>query len=45
MQALLKLKQADFQFDPDSLLLEMPHLDKDLAVVTKELTTRKAASA
>jgi HD-GYP domain-containing protein (c-di-GMP phosphodiesterase class II)/DNA-binding NarL/FixJ family response regulator len=45
MQALLKLKQADFQFDPDSLLLEMPHLDKDLALVTKELTTRKAASA
>jgi HD-GYP domain-containing protein (c-di-GMP phosphodiesterase class II) len=45
MQALLKLKQADFQFDPDSLLLELPHLDKDLALVTKELTTRKAASA
>ncbi|MFL5346766.1 MAG: HD domain-containing phosphohydrolase [Hyalangium sp.] len=45
MQALLKLKQADFQFDPDSLLLEMPHLDKDLAAVTKELTTRKAATA
>ncbi len=45
MQALLKLKQADFQFDPDSLLLELPHLDKDLATVTKELTARKAASA
>ncbi|WP_224245059.1 HD domain-containing phosphohydrolase [Hyalangium gracile] len=45
MQALLKLKQADFQFDPDSLLLEMPHLDKDLATVAKELTARKAASA
>ncbi|HYH98305.1 HD domain-containing phosphohydrolase [Hyalangium sp.] len=45
MQALLKIKQADFQFDPDALLLEMPHLDKDLAVVTKELTARKAASA
>jgi hypothetical protein len=44
MQALLKLKQADFQFDPDSLLLEMPHLDKDLALVTKELS-RKAANA
>jgi hypothetical protein len=45
MQALLKLKQADFQFDPDSLLLELPHLEKDLAVVTKELSTRKAATA
>ncbi|WP_224370380.1 HD domain-containing phosphohydrolase [Hyalangium versicolor] len=45
MQALLKLKQADFQFDPDSLLLDQPHLDKDLATVTKELTARKAASA
>jgi CheY-like chemotaxis protein len=45
MQALLKLKQADFQFDPDSLLLELPHLDKDLAAVTKELSTRKVANA
>ncbi len=45
MQALLKLKQADFQFDPDSLLLEQPHLDKELAKVTQELTARKAASA
>ncbi|HVG59173.1 MAG TPA: HD domain-containing phosphohydrolase [Hyalangium sp.] len=45
MQALLKLKQADFQFDPDSLLLELPHLDKELAAVTKELTARKAATA
>lgn len=45
MQALLKLKQADFQFDPDALLVEMPHLEKDLGTVTKELTARKAASA
>jgi HD-GYP domain-containing protein (c-di-GMP phosphodiesterase class II)/DNA-binding NarL/FixJ family response regulator len=45
MQALLKLKQADFHFDPDSLLLELPHLDKDLAAVTKELSTRKVANA
>jgi hypothetical protein len=45
MQALLKLKQADFNYDPDSLLLEMPHLEKDLGAVAQGLTAHKAASA
>ncbi len=45
MQALLQMKQADFQYDPDSLLGEMPHLDKDLATLTKELTARRTATA
>ncbi|MBN1209508.1 MAG: DUF4388 domain-containing protein [Myxococcaceae bacterium] len=44
MQALLQMKQADFQYDPDSLLGEMPHLDKDLATVTRELTARRSAT-
>ena len=30
VQALLNLPQADFQYDPDALLTEMPHLDRDL---------------
>ncbi|MFP2933559.1 HD domain-containing phosphohydrolase [Pyxidicoccus sp. 3LG] len=30
LQALLKLKQADFQYDPDSLLLDVPQMDQDL---------------
>ncbi|MDY7224978.1 HD domain-containing phosphohydrolase [Hyalangium rubrum] len=45
MQALLQMKQADFQYDPDSLLLELPHLDKDLDQVVKELGVRRSATA
>ncbi len=30
LQALLKLKQADFQYDPDALLLDVPQMDQDL---------------
>ncbi|HEX8702501.1 MAG TPA: HD domain-containing phosphohydrolase [Myxococcaceae bacterium] len=45
MQALLNLRQADFQYDPDSLLLDMPHLDKELEAVVKDLGARRAASA
>lgn len=30
LQALLKLKQADFQYDPDALLLDTPQMDQDL---------------
>jgi response regulator RpfG family c-di-GMP phosphodiesterase len=45
MQALLNLRQADFQYDPDSLLLDMPHLEKELELVVKELGARRTASA
>jgi HD-GYP domain-containing protein (c-di-GMP phosphodiesterase class II)/DNA-binding NarL/FixJ family response regulator len=45
MQALLNLRQADFQYDPDSLLLDMPHLEKELEAVVKELSGRRAATA
>ncbi|SEU38749.1 HD domain-containing phosphohydrolase [Stigmatella erecta] len=44
MHALLQIKQAEFQYDPDALLLDMPHLDKDLEGVTKELVTRRASA-
>jgi hypothetical protein len=45
MAALLNLRQADFQYDPDSLLLEMPHLEKELETVVKELSVRRTATA
>ena len=45
MAALLNLRQADFQYDPDSLLLDMPHLDKELEAVVKDLGSRRSASA
>ncbi len=45
MQALLKLRQADFQYDPDALLLDMPHLELELERVAQELGARRAASA
>jgi HD-GYP domain-containing protein (c-di-GMP phosphodiesterase class II) len=44
MAALLNLRQADFQYDPDSLLLDMPHLDKELEAVVKDLGARRPAS-
>jgi len=45
MTALLNLRQADFQYDPDSLLLDMPHLDKELEAVVKDLGGRRTATA
>jgi response regulator RpfG family c-di-GMP phosphodiesterase len=30
LQALLRMKQADFQYDPDALLLDVPQMDQDL---------------
>jgi HD-GYP domain-containing protein (c-di-GMP phosphodiesterase class II) len=44
MHALLQIKQAEFQYDPDALLLDMPHLDKELEGVAKELLTRRATA-
>ena len=41
LQTLLGLKQADFRYDPDSLLLEMPQMDKDLEMLVKALAARK----
>ncbi|RKH65603.1 HD domain-containing phosphohydrolase [Corallococcus llansteffanensis] len=38
LQALLKLKQADFLYDPDALLLDMPQLDQDLEALAGALS-------
>ncbi len=46
LQALLQLRQADFQYDPDSLLLDVPQLNKDLEALAKELAApRRPTSA
>ncbi|NOK36900.1 DUF4388 domain-containing protein [Corallococcus exercitus] len=38
LQALLKMKQADFVYDPDALLLDMPQLDQDLEALANALS-------
>ncbi|RKH71336.1 DUF4388 domain-containing protein [Corallococcus interemptor] len=38
LQALLKLKQADFVYDPDALLMDMPQLDQDLEALANALS-------
>lgn len=37
IQPLLALKQADFAWDPESLLSDMPNVDKDMDVITRQL--------
>jgi response regulator RpfG family c-di-GMP phosphodiesterase len=37
IQPMLGLKQADFAFDPEALLSDMPNVDKDLDVVARQL--------
>lgn len=39
---LLSLPQAEFQFDPESVLTEMPNVDKDLEVLARQLATASA---
>ncbi|NTX03864.1 DUF4388 domain-containing protein [Myxococcus sp. CA051A] len=39
LQALLKLKQADFQYDPDALLLDVPQMDQDLQALAGGVTS------
>ncbi|WNG38405.1 DUF4388 domain-containing protein [Archangium violaceum] len=41
MQTLLSFQQADFRYDPDALLLDVPQMDKDLQVVAQQATTRR----
>ncbi len=36
VDAMLALSSADFSYEPESLLLELPHLDKDLEVLVSE---------
>jgi HD-GYP domain-containing protein (c-di-GMP phosphodiesterase class II) len=46
LQGLLQLRQADFQYDPDALLLDVPQLSKDLEQLAKEAATpRRPTSA
>ena len=39
---LLSLPQAEFQFDPESVLTEMPNVDKDLEVLARQLAAASA---
>ncbi len=39
---LLALPQAEFQFDPESVLTEMPNVDKDLEVLARQLAIAAA---
>jgi response regulator RpfG family c-di-GMP phosphodiesterase len=41
LQTLLGLLQADFRYDPDSLLLDVPQLDKDLMVLAQQAAMRR----
>jgi HD-GYP domain-containing protein (c-di-GMP phosphodiesterase class II) len=37
---LLALPQADFQYDPEALLLDLPNLDQDLELLSRSLSSR-----
>jgi DNA-binding NarL/FixJ family response regulator len=45
IQSLLAIRQADFRYDPDSLLLDVPQLNKDLEVLAQQMTARKETQA
>ncbi len=40
--ALLTLNQAEFQFDPEAILSEMPNADKDLEVLARQMASQAA---
>jgi CheY-like chemotaxis protein len=37
---LASLRQADFTYDPDALLMELPNLDRELSVVVQKIESR-----
>jgi len=41
LQTLLGFHQADFRYDPDSLLLDPPHLDKAMDSVIQQIAVRR----
>jgi hypothetical protein len=41
MQTLLGFQQAEFRYDPDSLLLDTPQMDKDLEVIAQQVAMRR----
>lgn len=45
LQSMLGLKQADFQYDADELLLDVPQMDRDLEVLVRQLAGRKPSPA
>ncbi|MHB8874818.1 MAG: HD domain-containing phosphohydrolase, partial [Myxococcaceae bacterium] len=45
VHGLLASELAEFTFEPEALLLDMPHLDKDLEVVARELEQRSPSAA
>jgi HD-GYP domain-containing protein (c-di-GMP phosphodiesterase class II) len=45
MQTLLSFQQADFRYDPDSLLLDVPQMSKDLEQLAQLLAARRPSIA
>ena len=43
LQTLLGFTQADFRYDPDSLLLDVPQLDKELEALAQQIVPRRAS--
>lgn len=41
MQTLLGFQQAEFRYDPDSLLLDTPQMEKDLEVIAQQVAMRR----
>jgi hypothetical protein len=41
MQTLLGFPQADFRYDPDALLLDMPQMSKDLEQLAQQVAARR----
>ncbi len=39
LEPLLTLRSAEFRYDPEALLLELPNMDKDLEVIARDLET------
>jgi response regulator RpfG family c-di-GMP phosphodiesterase len=44
LRSLLSLKEADFTYDPESLLLELPHLDQDLERLVHEMRPQRRSA-
>ncbi len=45
LQTLLTFRQADFRFDPDSLLLDMPQMTRDLESVAQQTQANRTTVA
>jgi hypothetical protein len=45
MQTLLGFPQADFRYDPDSLLLDTPQMTRSLEQLAQQLAARRPSVA